>query len=788
MVKKEKSGCTGLTYSTKRVGQHLRRVLVVAAFLTAFLPHTASSQHEWSLSFPAEARYGHFFIEAPKNTDKFYLFGNAVQALDPNTLSLGTMPPLPDDVLPKENNTGYTAPYRRMDLFSWDAQKWWMVYEGRILKTTDGGDNWREVLSLAPNTTYSNSNYFTSIHFPSENVGYAVGTADKIFRTVDGGENWEVLQWSTSTAPYRRLSNVYFVTESVGFASGYEVDDILLNIGIYTPLYYFTTDGGHSWTETTFPESDHHYVELQVVEQTTWYLSLTNRNFIAPNDQLYKSTDGGVNWTEIDLPGSSPLSSLVLRGMHWFSPDEGVLLGSTELFGSPNHIYKTYDGGQSWQEILLDPGSTAFFTKISNIALAFKGDRGVIGGATGNVLYTDDQGETWQQIQSGFPDAHDLSSHAGNTYVALYGNALLKHDGTDWAELPAPANSRYQVAAFDKVSNYGADQVALKDIYGEIHYSQNGGNNWTSFFDSLENRVLDIQFVQGKLAALVYSNNQLHYYSEVQDSQSKEIIIDGTPLPATIFDLFQVGDQVFARVESFLFRRNHGNWEQLFFNNAFIRSLQMDRSGNALMQFQDRAYYYSNDTGNTWQIATFSADILRRIDFEISQVNGYGALNDTLHYLLVHGTPDIRERYQTSLLISTDRGANWELADFARFAEPNELGRIGHAVDENGRLWIGSALGNLYQWQIEDTTTGIEIPVLADITIFPNPTNGVLNVQTPAVFELFQLFDGQGQLVISGSLNGQTNIEMPPHCARGIYVLQLITNSGTKKVLKVVKQ
>ncbi|MGB0525491.1 MAG: YCF48-related protein [Flammeovirgaceae bacterium] len=765
--------------------QRLTSLLTTIGFLI-FLSPTSFSQ--WELSFPTEAQNGHFFIKAPQNTNKFYLFGHDVKALDATNQSLVDLAAFPADVLYKESTTGYSAPYRHMDIFTWDEQKWWMIHKGRIFKTTNAGNDWQEVLALSPNTPYISSSYFTSIHFPSENVGYAVGTADKIFRTLNGGNTWEALQWSTSTAPYRRLSKVHFVTESVGFALGYEVDDILLNIGVFKPFYYYTTDAGQTWSETSFPESDHHYVDLQVVWGDTWYLSLTNRNFIAPNDKLYKSTDGGNNWEAITLPGTSSIATVVLRGMHWFTPEEGIILGSTEFFGAPNHIYKTYDGGQTWQQIILDAGIAPFFSKIPNIVMQFNGDHGVIAGASGNLLYSDDKGETWQNLRKGLPDVYDLSSDGDHTYAALYGNTLLKHNASGWTELNVPVNNQYPRAAFIKVSNLGTDQVATVDVYGELHYSQDGGNTWHSFFSSLDTTVLDLQFTDGKLAALMYTNNQLLYFPDVADQQHSEQITATATKPASVFELFYIGDQIFAKVEALLFRRIGGNWETITINDAFIRSIFMDHTGNALIRSHSNAYLYSNDTAQTWQPATFSNAILNQVNFEISKIEGFGRLNDSTHYALIHGSPELSRRFESSLILSSDQGKTWELADFTSFSEPNDLGRIAHAVDNKGNLWIGTANGAIYQWLLDETVTGREDPINQLFSIYPNPTTGRFKIDTPLPIKAYQLFNLQGKLIENGYFDQNTELEIPAQQPAGLYLLQLVMDNGNQTAIKVLKE
>lgn len=762
--------------------------LYFAFTLLGLTSRHAFSQSSWELSYPSETRNGKFFIKSPEGSDNFYLFGHDVKAINSITQEISDMPKLPSDILYKEGPTGISAPYRHMDIFTLDDNKWWMVHEGRIFKTTNAGADWLEVLSLNPNTQYVNSSYFTSIHFPTENIGYAVGTAEKLFKTTDGGDTWEELQWSTSTAPYIRYSSVKFINELEGFAMGYEVDNILLNIGAYQPFLRRTNDGGQTWTEISFAESDHHYVDIQIAG-LSWYLMFRNRNFVAPADRIRRAINDGTSWSTLDLPGLTSSTSLVIRDMHWFSAEEGLILGTKDVFDEEHSIYKTHNSGATWTEIPLDPGTKPFFARVPNLVMSFNGNSGVISGATGNMLFSSDKGETWHSLQKGYPDIADMSSDNGITYAALYGQSLLKHNESDWQELDAPLNSQYQYSgAFRKIDNNGTE-VALVDVFGELQYSNDGGNNWLSLFTDLEKKVLDIHFHNGQLTTLIYDTdlNALLYYPNAQNEQNFEVIEDGTALPASIFDLFFVGDDIYARVESFLFKKSNAIWEQVFLNNGFIRGMFMDEDGNAVMKFSDNKYYYSNDNAETWEESVFSSTVLNRVDFEISDISGFGKLDDNTHYAIVHGSPDYSQRFETYLMVSNDNGASWNLEESAVFGEPQDLGGIGHTVDDEGNLWVGSANAAIFKWSNGALSTP-EIPVEDRFSIYPNPTSGIINIRSSQSIESFELYTIQGQLILSGVLDNNGSFELGNQYPAGIYLVRLMNVNGNKKSFKIIKK
>ena len=104
---------------------------------------------------------------------------------------------------------------------------------GRILFTSDGGDNWE-----IRHTTKENAHWCWKISFPTAEVGYIsleTFSSDKtsyFLKTTDGGLTWEEKLLFGGF----REQGIGFVTETLGWVGG-------------APDTYETTDGGESWTQ-----------------------------------------------------------------------------------------------------------------------------------------------------------------------------------------------------------------------------------------------------------------------------------------------------------------------------------------------------------------------------------------------------------------------------------------------------------------------------------------------------------------------------------------------------------
>ncbi|MEO1517618.1 MAG: YCF48-related protein [Bacteroidota bacterium] len=105
---------------------------------------------------------------------------------------------------------------------------------GALLRSTDAGLTWafRDM----------DGDFFQSIHFPTADVGYAVGLLGTIAKTTDGGRTWfkqrDGRKLSQSDVPFR---SVFFVNPQKGYIVG---DD---------QTFWKTEDGGEVWKKIASP-------------------------------------------------------------------------------------------------------------------------------------------------------------------------------------------------------------------------------------------------------------------------------------------------------------------------------------------------------------------------------------------------------------------------------------------------------------------------------------------------------------------------------------------------------
>ena len=232
--------------------------------------------------------------------------------------------------------------------------------------------------------------------FPSDNTGYLAADNGDIFKTANGGASWTQIynEGTINGVDSYYFNDILFLNDQTGYAVGIDFwagDFLILK----------TTNGGISWSpfnyefglfigwcnSIDFPDSQNGYV-------------------VGDFGLFFRTTNGGSSWTAAQTPVFSNL-----KDVDFVDAQTGFVL-STE-----KQLLKTLNGGISWQVINLPQEFS--FIRFNNAQVGF---------ASGDGLFrTSDGGVTWQRIQADIPfGPGDIEFLNGTTAVALWNGSFYK--------------------------------------------------------------------------------------------------------------------------------------------------------------------------------------------------------------------------------------------------------------------------------------------------------------------------------------------------------------------------
>jgi len=173
-------------------------------------------------------------------------------------------------------------------------------YEGKVIKTTDGGDTWYTV-PTGTNVTLS------KVFFRDSLNGWITGFYGTILRTTDGGESWVKTEHNLGT-----LQTVFFINKNVGWVGS---DNL-----------YYTQNGGQNW-----------YLSQNISETVTDIQFIDSlKGWCSTRTGVYQSNNGGISWVKImNMPE-------IAVSVKFFDAMTGYVI---DYLGS---LYKTTNGGGSW--------------------------------------------------------------------------------------------------------------------------------------------------------------------------------------------------------------------------------------------------------------------------------------------------------------------------------------------------------------------------------------------------------------------------------------------------------
>ncbi len=183
------------------------------------------------------------------------------------------------------------------------------------------------------------------------------------------------------------LSTGYHVTaiDFVDNATGWVVADF--DSGHYAVLH--TADAGFSWSRQLAGVGQGHAQYLKFFDAAVGVLGLLGK---AP--KLLRTADGGKSWTALPLP---PLAGTVLS---WSFVDSyfGWMLvsGTSPLQPLPAYLYRTTNGGESWQNLGVPAPAP---DQVFQVSFSYFTTGWLTSANAGPYAYkTSDYGDTWQRV------------------------------------------------------------------------------------------------------------------------------------------------------------------------------------------------------------------------------------------------------------------------------------------------------------------------------------------------------------------------------------------------------
>ena len=103
----------------------------------------------------------------------------------------------------------------------------------------------------------------------------------------------------------------------------------------------------------------------------------------------------------------------------------------------------------------------------------------------------------------------------------------------------------------------------------------------------------------------------------------------------------------------------------------------------------------------------------------------------------------------------------------------------------------GICTNSLTITQNVNTCTGINEILANSISVYPNPNNGILNINLTselAVNSTLEVYDALGKLVVKQVLANELNTINISNLNNGIYTYKVLNNSNNVKIGKLIKQ
>ncbi|GMA62479.1 hypothetical protein NZD89_22170 [Alicyclobacillus fastidiosus] len=198
-----------------------------------------------------------------------------------------------------------------------------------------------------------------------------------------------------------RQAHLQMIDTTTGYAWGYAAGTFKL---------YATSDGARTWRALTLPAlpkytvtsmgvSGYGYVQASFADASTGFLT-----WLTPSGvHVLRTTDGGLSWTQSDIAAPADASQI---GQMFFSTNKlgwMLLLGDGATGAASKYLYRTSNGGTSWQEVNSSASALPHNGVNLDVSFSSDGSHGVFAAddplsKTPEFEQTSDGGKSWSTV------------------------------------------------------------------------------------------------------------------------------------------------------------------------------------------------------------------------------------------------------------------------------------------------------------------------------------------------------------------------------------------------------
>ncbi len=326
-----------------------------------------------------------------------------------------------------------------------------------------------------------------------ENLYYMGTAGGGVWKTMDGGQTWEC------------ISDGYF-GGSIGAVSASDKDPNVIYVGEGEQTVrgnvssgwgmWRSTDAGKTWKHIGLRNSEHISRIRIHPDDPDWVYVAAMGNLWKPNAErgVFRSKDGGKTWEKIlyesDKAGAvdlilDPNNPRIIYASTWQIVRNGYRMDSG---GPGSKLWRSFDGGDSWEDISKKPGLPDDVWGISGVTISPVNSNRIwfiVENKKGGVYRSDDGGENWKYINSNnalrqrawyYTRIYADTQNEDRVYVLNVSYHRSNDGGKTFESFNAPHGDHHDLW-IDPLNN---KRMAMADDGGgQISYD--GGENWTTY-------------------------------------------------------------------------------------------------------------------------------------------------------------------------------------------------------------------------------------------------------------------------------------------------------------------